>query len=200
MYILSSFTDATLSEMGRNWDTIYLPPPPSYLLPILLLFCPFACFNLIGKPVARCQADKCTETLLTFNLFMDRCKYCCQWYQSLVQQSPRKLLIHFPILCSLQSVTENCDPEYSFLTKTIELNRAQLQKIAFIFKQCYTHADTLLMILLPWRKYIAPARILSFGALSHTSDDKIPTERDFFLILQVIVCTLDNSPFCPHLG
>lgn len=153
---------------------------PSFLLPFLLLFCPFACFNLIGKPVARCQADKCTETLLTFNLFMDRCKYCCQWYQSLVQQSPRKLLIHFLILCSLQSVTENCDPEYSFLTKTIELSRAQLQKIAFIFKQCYTHADTLLMILLPWRKYIAPARILSFGALSHTSDDKIPTERLLF--------------------
>lgn len=59
-----------------------------------LHFIPFtyfpSLFNLMGA-IHRSQGDKCTETLLAFNLFLDKCKYCCRWYRSLVQQSFEEL-------------------------------------------------------------------------------------------------------------
>lgn len=90
-----------------------------------LHFVPFMYFlspsNLMGT-IHRSQADRCTETLLAFNLFLDKCKYCCWWYWSLVQQSSEELAHPFFTVCPLLSVAEDCDPEYSFLTKTIELS------------------------------------------------------------------------------
>lgn len=77
-------------------------------------------FNLMGT-IHRSQADKCTETWLAFNLFLDKCKYCCRWYRSLVQQSSEELAHPF-FSVSITISHEDCDPEYSFLTKTIELS------------------------------------------------------------------------------
>lgn len=147
---------------------------------ILFSFYPFPCFNLIGKPVTRCQADKCTDAPLTLNLFWDRCKYCCQRYRSWVQQSFRQPAHLFSKNMLISISHRKMWSRIFVLDENNRIKPPQLQKIAFIFKQCYTHTDTLLMILLPWRKYIAPARKLSFGALSHTSDDKIPMERLLF--------------------
>lgn len=156
-------------------------PPSTFFIPFPL--CPFPCFNLIGKPVTRCQADKCTGGLLTFNLFLDRCKYCCQWYWSRVQQSFKEPAHPFSKPGLITISHWKLWSRIFVLDENNRIKPAQLQKIAFIFKQCYTHTDTLLMILLPWRKYIAPARNLSFGALSHTSDDKIPAERLLFNLI-----------------
>lgn len=78
-------------------------------------------FHLMGT-IHRSQADKWTETLLAFNLFLDKCKYCFWWYWSFVQQSSEELAHPFFTVCPLLSVAEDCDPEHSLLTKTIELS------------------------------------------------------------------------------
>lgn len=109
----------------RKWKIIVIVYMQHAFFLFSLCFIPFTYFlsplNFMGT-VHRRQADKCTETLLAFNLLLDKCKYCCQWYWSPVQQSSEELAHPFFTLCPVLSVAEDCDPEYSFLMKTIELS------------------------------------------------------------------------------
>lgn len=149
-------------------------------------------FNLTGT-MRRSQADKCTETLLAFNLFLDKCNYCCRWYRSLVQQSSEELAHPFFTVChyyqSLKIVIQNIRSWWK--------QRIKPQG----FRKLLSYSSSATHIQTPcWWFFCPEENILLLPqtcllALCHLQVMIKLQQRDFFLISQFIVCTLDSPPF-----